>query len=147
MKNSDGWLSLVEGTGFENRRRGNSTGGSNPSPSAFSLMIALGTRDPCPAFTFSAPPANLGWAASNRTEKVLTVSGKELGIIITKMDFGRYFFAQKDTRRQGDRLSSVNVFLIDGSANQGRFKPPDVSRHFTSPENDPARFSECSHLG
>ena len=32
---TDGWLSLVEGTGFENRRRGNSSGGSNPSPSAF----------------------------------------------------------------------------------------------------------------
>ena len=95
MKNSDGWLSLVEGTGFENRRRGNSTGGSNPSPSAFSLMIAFGTRDPCPAFTFSAPPANLGWAASNSTEIVLTVSGKELGIIITKMDFGRYFLRKK----------------------------------------------------
>ena len=31
---TDGWLSLVEGTGFENRRRGNSSGGSNPSPSA-----------------------------------------------------------------------------------------------------------------
>ena len=30
----DGWLSLVEGTGFENRRMGNCTGGSNPSPSA-----------------------------------------------------------------------------------------------------------------
>jgi hypothetical protein len=58
-------------------------------------MIALGTRDPCPAFTFSAPPANLGWAASNRTEKVLTVSGKELGIIITKMDFGGYFLRKK----------------------------------------------------
>ena len=35
---SDGWLSLVEGTGFENRRRGNSSGGSNPSPSALSLI-------------------------------------------------------------------------------------------------------------
>ena len=34
VKFEDGWLSLVEGTGFENRRRGNSTGGSNPSPSA-----------------------------------------------------------------------------------------------------------------
>ena len=30
----DGWLSLVEGTGFENRRWGNLSGGSNPSPSA-----------------------------------------------------------------------------------------------------------------
>ena len=35
---TDGWLSLVEGTGFENRRRGNSSGGSNPSPSALSLI-------------------------------------------------------------------------------------------------------------
>ena len=38
IKSGDGWLSLVEGTGFENRRRGNSTGGSNPSPSAFSFV-------------------------------------------------------------------------------------------------------------
>ncbi len=30
----DGWPSLVYGTGLENRRGGNSTGGSNPSPSA-----------------------------------------------------------------------------------------------------------------
>ena len=35
----DGWLSLVEGTGFENRRRFTPTGGSNPSPSALILII------------------------------------------------------------------------------------------------------------
>lgn len=95
MKNSDGWLSLVEGTGFENRRRGNASGGSNPSPSAFSLMSDFGTRDPCPAFIFSVPPENLGWTASNRAKIVLTVSGKELGII-TKMDFGRYFSRKRN---------------------------------------------------
>ena len=40
-KSKDRWLSLVEGTGFENRRRGNSSGGSNPSLSAFSFLAFL----------------------------------------------------------------------------------------------------------
>ena len=38
---TDGWLSLVEGTGFENRRRGNSSGGSNPSPSALIYYLKI----------------------------------------------------------------------------------------------------------
>ena len=37
----DGWLSLVEGTGFENRRTRKGTGGSNPSPSAFCRVAFL----------------------------------------------------------------------------------------------------------
>lgn len=32
---------VVEGSGFENQRRGDSTGGSNPSPSATSSSTAL----------------------------------------------------------------------------------------------------------
>ena len=43
---SDGWLSLVEGTGFENRRTFTRSGGSNPSPSARTLFGVFSIKYP-----------------------------------------------------------------------------------------------------
>lgn len=75
----DGWLSLVEGTGFENRRWGNLSGGSNPSPSAEKrqtskvlvclFLCAAGINGRGQGLIF----ANRGSPAATRSQRVVIV--------------------------------------------------------------------------
>ena len=55
FSSQDGWLSLVEGTGFENRRWGNLSGGSNPSPSAYLLTKVSYVNEIAASLSLFAP--------------------------------------------------------------------------------------------